>query len=168
MQLCFYYNNTQKQLSVMYTKLLLMPTRYSAMCSIISFSICIFIRLLLIVISLSHIAKNLNAGETNTQQLNANEVESEIADNTEDLYEDSLNTNDTAFLDLSSTREDNLIVRRKRRRQAILEITSTTELSYVIEKYRCVAILYEDDSQVKCKICGSFYALKITPQSSNL
>ena len=86
----------------MYTKLLLMPTRYSAMCSIISFSICIFIRLLLIVISLSHIAKNLNADETNAQQLNANKVESEIADNTEDLYEDSLNTNDTAFLDLSS------------------------------------------------------------------
>ena len=111
-----------------------------------SYMVCLFLRLFFIAISVLTIADNFNVEELNLP-------------NTKELV-DELDKSDNEPIDDSSTldnglnsvpydgKENTLIIPRKRIREPILEVNSYSELLYVIEKYRCVAVLYEDGSPV--------------------
>ena len=131
----------------MSTKAVSMPANATAICSIISFTMCILLRSIIFVISISQIAKNFNEDELNLQ--NTEELEGELGGNNEEQYEESSHLKDELYSRSSNTEGGTLLIPRKRTREAILEINSSTELSYVIEKYRCVAILYQDGSEVR-------------------
>ena len=80
---------------------------------------------------------------------NTEELVRELEINNEEKYDDSSILQDEHHLQNSNTTGAALGIRRKRTREAILEVQSLTELSYVIETYRCVAILYQDGSEVR-------------------
>ena len=131
----------------MSTKAVSMPTNTTAICSVMSFSTCILLRSIIIIISLSQIVKNFN--EDDLILHNTEELVGELEINDEEQYDDSSNSKDVIYSRSPYTYGRNLIIPRRRTREAILEINSLTELSYVIEKYRCVAILYQDGSEVR-------------------
>ena len=120
---------------------------YSAsICSIMSFSICLFLRLFFICISISSLADNFNVDELNlpnTQEL-VDELDKSDNDPTQDSSQSQNELNSAPFISDANS----LIFPRKRTREPILEVNSYSELLYVIEKYRCVAVLYEDGSPV--------------------
>ena len=120
---------------------------YSAsICSIMSFSICLFLRLFFICISISSLANNFNVDELNLPNTKELVDELDKSDNypTHDSSQSHNELNSVPFI----SDENSLIFPRKRTREPILEVNSYSELLYVIEKYRCVAVLYEDGSPV--------------------
>ena len=123
------------------------PNNTVAICSAMSFLVCLVLRILIIVISGTHIVVNFEADELGLP--NTKELVDELDKSDSELLEDISGIND----DNSNEREpsldpSNLRIPRKRKREAILEVDSYHELSYVIEKYRCVAVLYQDSSEV--------------------
>ena len=118
-----------------------------AICSIMSFLTCFFLRISIILISGTHIAVNFEADELglpNTKELvdELDNSDSELLEDTSGINEEKLNQREP------NIEQNNLRIPRKRKREAILEVDSYHELSYVIEKYRCVAVLYQDSSEV--------------------
>ena len=112
-----------------------------------SFLVCLVLRILIIVISGTHIVVNFEADELglpNTQELvdELDKSDSELLEDISGINDENLNQREP------SLDQSNLIIPRKRKREAILEVDSYHELSYVIEKYRCVAVLYQDSSEV--------------------
>ena len=112
-----------------------------------SFLFCLVLRILIIVISGTHVVVNFEADELglpNTQELvdELDKSDSELLEDISGINDENLNQREP------SLDQSNLIFPRKRKREAILEVDSHHELSYVIEKYRCVAVLYQDSSEV--------------------
>ena len=118
-----------------------------AICSIMSFLACLFLRISIILISGTHIAVNFEADELglpNTKELvdELDNSDSELLEDTSGINEEKLNQREP------NIEQNNLRIPRKRKREAILEVDSYHELFYVIEKYKCVAVLYQDSSEV--------------------
>ena len=112
-----------------------------------SFLVCLVLRILIIVISGTHIVVNFEADELGLP--NTKELVDELDKSDSELLEDISGINDENLNQREpSLDQSNLIIPRKRKREAILEVDSYHELSYVIEKYRCVAVLYQDSSEV--------------------
>ena len=123
------------------------PNNTVAICSAMSFLVCLVLRILIIVISGTHIVVNFEADELGLP--NTKELVDELDKSDSELLEDISGINDeNPNLREPSLDHSNLRIPRKRKRQAILEVDSYHELSYVIEKYRCVAVLYQDNSEV--------------------
>ena len=118
-----------------------------AICSVMSFLVCLVLRILIIVISGTHIVVNFEADDLGLP--NTKELVDELDKSDSELLEDISGINDENPNQREpSLDQSNLRIPRKRKREAILEVDSYHELSYVIEKYRCVAVLYEDGSPV--------------------
>ena len=123
------------------------PNNTVVICSAMSFLVCLVLRILIIVISGTHIVVNFEADELglpNTKELvdELDKSDSELLEDISGINEENPNPRE------SSLDQSNLRIPRKRKREAILEVDSYHELSYVIEKYRCVAVLYQDNSEV--------------------
>ena len=119
----------------------------AAICSVMSFLVCLVLRISIIVISGTHIVLNFEADELGlpyTKELvdELDKSDSELLEHISGINDENLNQREP------SLDQSNLIIPRKRKREAILEVDSYHELSYVIEKYRCVAVLYQDSSEV--------------------
>ena len=127
-------------------KALLMPIKTAAVCSAMSFLMCVFVRTIIVVISLSHISVNFNADELSLP--NTEELVNELDNDDNEQLDDPNNSNVEKVFRALTTKNNNLITPRKRTRVPILEVHSYSELSYMIEKYRCVAVLYQDGSEV--------------------
>lgn len=117
-----------------------------SICSIMSFSLCLFLRLFFIFISILSLAENFNVDELNLP--NTKELVDELDKSDNDPTHDSSQSNHELDSVPFYSDTKNLIFPRKRTREPILEVNSYSELLYVIEKYRCVAVLYEDGSPV--------------------
>ena len=116
------------------------------------------LRISIILISGTHIAVNFEADELglpNTKELvdELDNSDSELLEDTSGINEENLNQREP------NIEQNNLRIPRKRKREAILEVDSYHELSYVIEKYRCVAVLYQDSSEVLTFF--NFFRIKI-------
>ena len=118
-----------------------------AVCSAMSFLVCLLLRILIIVISGTHIVVNFEADELGLP--NTKELVDELDKSDSELLEDISSINDENPTQREpGLDQSNLRIPRKRKREAILEVGSYHELSYMIEKYRCVAVLYQDSSEV--------------------
>ena len=124
----------------------LVSVNHVAVCSIMSYTICLLLRYLFIIISTLTITDNFNVDELNLPNTKELVDELDKSDN-ESVDDSSILNNELNSANLFSD-ENGLIIPRKRTRQPILEVNSYSELLYVIEKYRCVAVLYEDGSPV--------------------
>ena len=121
-----------------------------AICSIMSFSLCLFLRTAIIIISIAHLVYNFSGEELNLA--NAKQLVDELDTIDIEQLEDATSSKDDSVSRTSGTEDSTLIHPRKRTREAIVEVNSHSELSYVIEKYRCVAVLYQDGSEVRNRI----------------
>ena len=120
---------------------------YSApICCIMSYSVCLFLRFFFIIISILSITENFNVDELNLP--NTKELVDELDNSDNEPADDSFLLNNGVNSVPFYNDGNNLIFPRKRTREPILEVNSYSELLYVIEKYRCVAVLYEDGSPV--------------------
>ena len=129
-----------------------------AVCSIMSYTICLLLRISFITISTLTITDNFNVDELNLP--NTKELVDELDKSDNEAIDDSSLLNNELNSANFYSDENGLIIPRKRTRQPILEVNSYSELLYVIEKYRCVAVLYEDGSPV-------LYIINITASYSN-
>ena len=137
----------------------LMPGNSVAVCSIMTYTICLLLRISFITISTLTITDNFNVDELNLP--NTKELVDELDKSDNESVDDSSFMNNELKSANFYSDENGLIVPRKRTRQPILEVNSYSELLYVIEKYRCVAVLYEDGSPV-------LYMINITASYSNI
>ena len=124
----------------------LVSGNYVAVCSIMSYMICLFLRFFFVAISVLTIVDNFNVEELNLP--NTKELVDELDKSDNEPLDDSRILNKGLDSVPHHGKENTLIVPRKRTREPILEVNSYSELLYVIEKYRCVAVLYEDGSPV--------------------
>ena len=100
-----------------------------------SFLVCLILRILIIGISGPHIVVNFEADDLGLP--NTKELVDELDKSDSELLEDISGINDENPNQREpSLDQSNLIFPRKRKREAILEVDSHHELSYVIEKYR--------------------------------
>ena len=127
----------------------LMPGNSVAVCSIMTYTICLLLRISFITISTLTITDNFNVDELNLP--NTKELVDELDKSDNESVDDSSFMNNELKSANFYSDENGLIVPRKRTRQPILEVNSYSELLYVIEKYRCVAVLYGDGSPVLYK-----------------
>ena len=125
---------------------LFMPGNSVAVCSIMSYTVCLLLRISFITISTLTITDNFNVDELNLP--NTKELVDELDKSDYEPVDDSSLLNNEPNSASFYSDENGLIIPKKRIRHPILEVNSYSELLYVIEKYRCVAVLYEDGSPV--------------------
>ena len=115
-----------------------------------SFSLCLLLRTTIIIISVAHLVYNFSGEDLNLE--NAKQLVDELDKSDIEQFDDLTSSKDDITSSTSGTEERTLVFPRKRIREAIVEVNSHSELSYVIEKYRCVAVLYQDGTEVRKRI----------------
>ena len=134
----------------MVTKAFLLFGNTVVICSIMSFSLCLLLRNAIIIISVAHLVYNFSGEDLNLA--NARQLVDELDNSHTEQYDDLMSLKDEIISQIPEKEQRNLIFPRKRIREAIVEVNSQSELSYVIEKYRCVAVLYQDESEGRKRI----------------